>query len=181
MSTMPQDDDLAVLLQVDGVDEASFHNPHSLYLGKLWPHATHLHIAQVTVAPAGHQSRVLKNRHSRLHLRAEMAACHVHVTLIELYVASLLHAVVGHGGASAKHMDGVEREVTRIPLKGVYDSVASPLQHNDQEESAGHGKACGCRAQLVHAYVVQHLAHGVGHGPLDILPTPHTRLTSSVR
>ena len=46
-------------------------------------------------------------------------------------------------------MNGIEGETSHVVLERMDDTIASPLQHDEQEQSAHHGKACGYGAHHV--------------------------------
>ena len=168
-----KDQHLALLCQIHVIDKSACTHVHPLHLCILRIHAADGHTTDVAFSLADTLSLMRYDGHHRCHLMSELLSDHIHITLIQLDGTSLTHSIIGHGGASAKHMYGIECKLLGILFKGVYHTISCTLQYDDQKDTAGHSKPCGHRAQLVHAYGMHHLSESVGQRPLEVLEKVH--------
>ena len=91
--------------------------------------------------------------------------CHIHIAAVQLDETPFLDALVWLCGSASKDMNGIEGKIAHVALEGVDDTIPSALQHDDEEQAAGHSKACGYSAHLVAldgtVYLLQCVQHSV--------------------
>ena len=71
----------------------------------------------------------------------EVPAAHIQVAVVKLNQASFFDTFPRFCRSSTKDMNSIEGKASHVVLEGMDDTIACPLQHDEQEQSTHYGKA----------------------------------------
>ena len=138
---------LALLTDIDVVDEAAVEHLHLVNLVVVGIDATHLRADILLPQTDGARGAILCTH--LVDVVCELAGGDSHVALMQTDVTSLLQSLVGHRRLAAEDHHRTGEEAVVLLYRRIDEAIAGSQEHDEHEDAPRHGEARQRCAQLV--------------------------------